>query len=260
MNYNDEIIAQSRVATPVGTPTWSPLENCAVIAPNAVSAAYDGSCWATSIIHPCALDCGGDPNSCFVADFEGNKIVKLSASGSAVASQVKYYRPISVKVQRTSVEAPGGGYTTAEFAWVADRWNMEGTPNPQGTWTPYPTSTPSPQPTSTVPAGSPTFTPIPDFTPTPYPMIQRVSQNRFGQPQTLMQASSIPLMLSPKGDVNNSDCWIADRNGGFFRKNVIRRFKIRNGQPAELITYPAVGTPVQIVLPVDVEAVGNPVD
>ena len=120
---------------------------------------------------------------------------------------------------------------------VSDRWNIEGTPNPQGTWTLYPIQTPSPQPTSTAPAWSPTFTRIPELIPTPYPWIHRVSRNRLG----LFE-------------------WTADRNGGCFRKIVIRRLKIRNGQPAEFIIYPTVGTPVQIVLPVDVEAVGNPAD
>jgi len=115
-------------------------------------------------------------------------------------------------------------------------------------------------PAASIFAGSPTVTPIRECTPTPYSMHQRVSGIWIGNSGQDELPSSNPLMISPEGDANNSDWWLADCYGVFFRRKVLRRYKIREGQPPELITYPAVGTPVQIVLPVDVEAVGNPQD
>ncbi len=139
LNMRGEIMAETHTEDVDPQPTWSEYEHFSVIAPNDVSAAYDGSCWAIDwgrnrvvkiapdgtmvaftepcevpdpdqclgeLIHPLAIDCAGDPDSCFVADYEGNRVYKLTLNGGSIALQVssaQYYRPKAIAVWRDSM-------------------------------------------------------------------------------------------------------------------------------------------------------------
>ncbi len=239
LNYHNEIQAQTHVEPPVSQPTWSPLENCDLIAPSAVSAAYDGSCWAIDwgrksvvkigvdgtrmartdpnvrpgILHPAAIDCAGDPHTCFVADYAGNAVYKVTwnpgtGSLTLTPSEIDYFQPFAIEVQRLE-DAYGQLW---EFVWVSDKKNLQPTPAP-GTWTPLPTWTPVPG------AGTPTAVPP---TATPYHETRRVSLNRFGFPQYEENVGAVPVGLSAIGDTTNYKCYVADRDANVIGKNEIK--------------------------------------
>jgi hypothetical protein len=286
LNAHGEIMAETLTLSPVNPAVWSEYEHFAVISPNAVSAAYDGSCWAIDwgrnrvvkiapdgtvtaftepcdsvdpeacftalkMIHPLALDCGGDPNTCFVADYEGNRIYKLTLLGNTIitdASQAQYYRPKAVKVSRQLEFGQ-----VRENIWVADRWSYEATPSGSYTFTPVPVATRTPTPGP----GTPTAVP---YTPTPFPERQRVSMNLFGDLEFFpVIPSSIPISLSV---VSNSDndmyCYIADRDAGWsgMGKNFVRWIKVIGGSYEEIKIGFEDGRTIH--RPVDVEAVGAP--
>jgi len=266
---------------PAPTSLAAPLSDDTVMSPYAVSSAYDGSCWAIDwgreavvkinpdgseaarstpcaltstencIKHPSALDCGGDPDTCFVADYEGNTVYKVtfdhSGNFSYTKSAAEYFRPNAVKVLHT----PNG-----DFIWVADRINLNNTPIP-GTWTPY---TPPPTATPTPPSGV-TYTPGPaTFTPTPYPERCRVSMNNFGQEQLLYpNGAAIPISISADGDSVNGNCWVADRDAGKLEddkhKNEIKQIKVTGGSDTLIHVS---GTQDELVSrPADVESVSQ---
>ncbi len=269
------------------TPTWSEYENFDVISPNDVSAAYDGTCWAidwgrcevvkiavngdiaarteacdipdpdtcfsqTLMIHPVSIDCGGDPAHCFVADYEGNRVFKLTydiSSGTILTepSGAQYYRPKSVAVDRYYDE----NQQLIESVWVADRWSHEPTPSQSWTFTPVPTATPTPgpnTPTAVVP------------TATPYPEVQRVTKNQFYsgvlEPQI---PCTIPFALSVTSNAdNNTYCYIADRDAGWSGQgyNFVRWIQLYGNSMEEV--HIGEGDGRIISRPVDVEAVGVP--
>jgi len=209
-----------------------------VIAPHAVSAARDGSCWAIDwgrervvkvdphgnivarttpcagsrtpdgapcIIHPSALDCGGDPDTCYVADYEGNTVYKVSLENGTLGvtrSEAGYFRPSALEVVKTD---------TGDVLWVADHKSMAPTPVP-GTWTPVIL----PPPTPTPPPGQ-RYTPLPS---TPFPENFRISKNVFGEADISQWPATAPLNLSP---MDSEHCWVADRDAGTYMNNEIRR-------------------------------------
>ena len=248
LGYSGRVISQTHVEYPETTPVWSPLEACDMIAPCAVSSAYDGSCWAIdwgrssvvkvnadgsiaarstpspllhreSIRHPLTLDCAGDPNTCFVADYEGDTIYKVilgSHEFSLIKSAATYNRPFALSVQKTYDPVTHDLY---EYIWVSDHVNLN-TPPPSGTWTPLPTYTPVPP---TALPGQPTYTPLPTQIPTPYPEKNRITWNRFGF--TFFDkiiSSAVPVGLSSIGDTANYKCWAADRDANLKWKNEIK--------------------------------------
>jgi hypothetical protein len=212
--------------------------------------------WATpgTILSPSALDCAGDANSCFVADFEGNTIYRVNLNGSSLSlekSVADYFQPVAVKVQRINVE----GQHLYDMLWVSDRLYPSPAVPPSGTWTPYPTSLP---PTPTVGYGIPTNTPQPIPTSTPYPERNRVVRIRFNEADPGIKTSmAIPVNLSVNGDANIADCWVADRNSETIGKNRIKQI---HAIGTEATVIPWNGDPTQniyVVSPVDVEVVGN---
>ncbi|MCD4653707.1 hypothetical protein K8T06_07195, partial [bacterium] len=286
VRLNDRGIIQAQTYTEdisAGNYEWSEYENFSVISPNDVSAAYDGSCWAIDwgrnkvvkiaadgsvvaetvpcpvidpdicfeqelMIHPLAIDCAGDPNSCFVADYEGNHVYKLTVAGdniTAVASNVQYYRPKAIEVSREIRNEE-----LKEMVWVADRWSNEPTPAHNWTFTPIPTRTPTPGP------GTPVATPC---APTPYPELQRVSRNEFGQIDLIPIECAIPLSMSVKtNEANDTHCWIADRDAGYSvsGRNYVRWLIISGGEVEQ--RYIGKDDGYKITRPVDVDIVGIP--
>ncbi|MCD4654745.1 hypothetical protein K8T06_12535, partial [bacterium] len=267
------------------TPVWSEYENFGLISPNDVSAAYDGTCWAIDwgrnevvkinvdgaivarttacefldpdgcsdeklMIHPLAIDCGGDPNSCFVADYEGHRIYKLileaDNSFTTVKSDAHYINPKAIAVTRKYDFGQ-----TREQVWVADRWNNEPTPSQSYTFTPVPTLPPLP--------GTTTPTAVP-ATETPYPEHQRVSMVEFGYTNIEFFVScSIPISLSVINNIHNEAyCVIADRDAGNSRKaeNYVRWLTLTGAGVEE--THIGGGDGRKIGRPVDVEVVGAP--
>lgn len=273
-------------------PTWSELELFDVISPNAVSSAYDGSCWAIDwgrnevvkigadgdikarttaceipdigdcndaceMIHPLALDCGGDPTSCFVADYDGNQVYKLNyydgtGSISLEPSAAKYYRPKAIALQRYYDEFNH----LVEQVWVADKWNYTPTPAPGMTWTPVFTATPVPP---TVP-GQPTQTPV-YISPTPFPEQQRITRNEFSDPfLQQMCYAAIPMNLFVSGEVSSCDCWISDRDAGNSgrKENFVRLIEVRGDTVTEKHIGVGEYNQLKISRPVDAAAVGLP--
>lgn len=284
LNMRGEILASTYtedVAT--YTPTWSEYEHFTVISPNDVSASYDGSCWAIDwgrnrvvkigpageliaatepcdvpdpdqclgeLIHPLAIDCASDPNSCFVADYEGNRVYKLTLSGGSIdlqASSAQYYRPKAIAVSRQYLDDD-----LYEMVWVADRWSSEPTPSQNWTFTPVPTSTPTPLP------GTPTAV---SYTATPFPELQRASLNQFGEDSfQLVLPCTIPISMSvTTNDENSMYCFVADRDAGWSGsgKNYVRWLKFSRGV-FEGETDIGLNDGRIICRPVDVEAVGVP--
>lgn len=292
LSHRGHILAQSYtedVTDIVSEDQWSEYENFDVISPNDVSAAYDGSCWAidwgrnkvvkfgvngeiiaetvpcefndpeycrniNKLIHPVAIDCAGDPNSCFVADYEGNQVYKLTVDGyeenneihyiiSTHPSNADYFRPKTIEVTRKLINDE-----LKEIIWVADRWNSDSTPAPNWTFTPIPTSTPTPIP--------PTPTVAPPAS-TPYPENQRISQNEFGLVALNHQVlSSIPVSISAAMiDTDEAHCWIADRDAGWSKElnNYVRWLVISNGTLEQRFVGKEDG--VHICRPVDIEVI-----
>ncbi|HPQ41198.1 MAG TPA: hypothetical protein PLV45_12570, partial [bacterium] len=236
----------------------------AVIAPHAVSAARDGSCWAIDwgresvvkvdiqgrvtarstpcadagnpeaapcIIHPSALDCGGDPDTCFVADYEGNTVYRISLENDAFVltrSHADFFRPSALEVVKTN---------TGDVLWVADHKSMAPTPVP-GTWTPVilPPPTPTPPPRQR-------YTPVP---PTPFPENYRISRNVFGRPESSQWPAAAPINLSP---ADRDHCWVADRDAGSYMDNEIRWLFPGGFMPVRGNAYH------QVSMPLDVENV-----
>lgn len=268
------------------TPVWSEYENFGVISPNDVSAAWDGSCWAIDwgrnevvkiaanghivartdacdapdpdacyaereLIHPVSIDCGGDPNNCFVADYEGNRIYKITFDGTntleLIPSEAEYYRPKVVTVDRYYDSTN----QLIESIWVADRWCATPAPTGNATYTPLPSRTPTPAP-GTPHAVPPTFT--------PYPEQQRVSQNQFGYGDFAHQiACSIPVALSVVSNADNDTyCYVSDRDAGWsiLGDNYVRWVKIQGGN-AEILNI-GFEDGEKITRPVDSVAVGIP--
>jgi hypothetical protein len=209
--------------------------------------------WATpgTILSPSALDCAGDANSCFVADFEGNTIYKVTLNGSSFSlekSAAEYFRPVAVKVQRVEDEG-----IVKEIVWVSDRKNPINIPTPNGTWTPYPTTQPA---TPTVGPGIPTCTPGPVPTSTPYPEINRISRVRFNLTQLLPEIyCAIPVNISINGGDSLADCWVADRNAGTIGNNQIKQIHIGGPTPTVIPWSGNSSQGIYIVSPVDVEAI-----
>ena len=171
----------------------------------------------TQLGHPLVLDCAGDPNTCFVADYEGDTIYKVilgSHEFSLIKSAATYNRPFALSVQKTYV-----ANQLREYVWVSDHVNLN-TPPPSGTWTPLPTYTPVPP---TVLPGQPTYTPVPTQIPTPYPEKNRITYNFFSDQfflKTIMAA--VPVGLSSIGDVLQYKCWVADRDANLKWKNEMK--------------------------------------
>ncbi|HPQ41327.1 MAG TPA: hypothetical protein PLV45_13220, partial [bacterium] len=288
VNQNQELLASTVVVEPQTEYEYSPLELCDVIAPSDVSACWDGSCWAIdwgrrSVVKvlsdgtladrtecglpypkeirdnmvqwPSAIDCAGDPNTCFVTDYEGGKVWKLTWNGTVLMtptpSLVSYREPYAIAVQSGDV-----GGNPVDYIWVSDKYRM--TPPPVGTATPIPSSTPvspTPTPTPTVATGTPTYTPHPPATtPTPYPEHHRVTRNRFGQlgldPRHQM---AIPVNMSCPSDPGVNKCIISDRNSYTAGENRIRIYS-----DGVITEYPndTIPTPNGAILrPADVEYV-----
>lgn len=204
-----------------------------------------------AIMHPVALDCAGDPHICFVADYDGNMVYKVTWQGGGgfqlEKSGAEYFRPFALKVQK-GLNLQG---EYREYVWVSDHFDL--TPSPiQGIWTPHPTLTPAPPPTSTVAPGNPTSTPLPQWTSTPYPMKNRVTRNLFGDDNfSPSNGNAIPVNLSPVGTIDNYLCWVSDRNSFWMRNN-----KISVIEPLGVSYYPSNNhPPYPLIQPVDVEGV-----
>ncbi len=199
------------------------------------------------LIHPVALDCAGDPDHCFVADYEGNTVYKVTWDHSTnqfafQKSSADYYHPFAIDVQRVKLL---GNEELSDIVWVSDRVNLTPPPAP-GTWTPLPTYTPAPP---TPPPGV-TYTPPPGYTATPYPERQRVTKNEFGRDEILTEkGSTIPVALSVVGGAADYKCWVADRDANVIGNNEIKL--IRNNTVNRIRG----DANHRITRPVDVEAV-----
>ena len=172
----------------------------------------------TQLGHPLVLDCAGDPNTCFVADYEGDTIYKVILGNhefSLIKSAATYNRPFALSVQKTYDQND----QLVEYVWVSDHVNLN-TPPPSGTWTPLPTYTPVPP---TVLPGQPTYTPVPTQIPTPYPEKNRITRNRFLE--SIMFPSyrgAVPVNVSSVGNEINYKCWVSDRDANLKWKNELK--------------------------------------